>query len=254
MKAPNLAALTLFLLVALTCACFAQDNNNTSGAVESTCAHWAKLRLDKHKEFKGGSNDVYDTGGCYGYFKGLMDGMDNTGGWQLQDGTLGTFQIDWSQISSTWDVIQAFEEYVESTPLAKGKPAWNTLQHVLIANKLGSFAPQTSAQASNLTDECKAGVKNVLNEFNADNNLKTIDTETLSSSVAKLLNCWNTPHLSDVDVELIASATAEAQAVLISRAMNVLTRNSLLPQFSAERSGPSSANKTLANIPSATEQ
>ena len=78
---------------------WAQDNSAVD--VQNSCAHWSKLRLDKHKQFKGDSTDLYDTGVCLGYFEGLMDGMDDTGGWQLNDGTLGAFQIKRSSINST---------------------------------------------------------------------------------------------------------------------------------------------------------
>ena len=73
---------------------------------------------------------------CLGYFDGLMDGMDNTGGWQLEDGTTAVLQIKRSAISSTWDVIRAFYGYVDANPLANGKPAWSVLQSFLRTNGL----------------------------------------------------------------------------------------------------------------------
>ncbi len=92
--------------------------------VQTSCAHWAKVRVDKHKQFKGDSDDLYETGLCLGYFEGLMDGMDDTGGWQHSDGSAAIYQIKRSAIASPWDVIRAFYSYVDANPLAKGKPAW----------------------------------------------------------------------------------------------------------------------------------
>jgi hypothetical protein len=92
-----------FVLLLLRSSVSAQDTSAVN--VQTSCAHWAKVHVDKHKQFKGDSNDLYQTGVCLGYFDGLMDGMDNTGGWQLEDGTTAVFQIKRSAISSTWDVI-----------------------------------------------------------------------------------------------------------------------------------------------------
>jgi hypothetical protein len=247
-------ALALLFVLLIATSLLAQES--TSVDVQTSCAHWAKLHVDKHKQFKGGSNDLYQTGACVGYFEGMMDGMDNTGGWRRSDGTVGTFQIKRASITSSWDVIRAFYEYVDATPLAKGKPAWNVLQQVLITNGLGSFTPEAppETQVSSLSNECKAGATNILTEFKADADLKTVDTGTLASFVQKLVVCWDTPHLTDADTALIASATAEAQMVLVTRAMNVLDRNSLLPEFRAERSVSSSSNKTVSTIRGGAEQ
>lgn len=73
--------------------------------IQTNCVHWAKLRADKHKQFKGDSDDVYQTGICVGYFDGLMDGMDDTGGWKSSDGSFMVFQIKRSAINSTWGKI-----------------------------------------------------------------------------------------------------------------------------------------------------
>jgi len=219
--------------------------------VQSSCAHWAKVRLDKHKQFKGDSNDLYQTGACEGYFEGLMDGMDDTGGWQLPDGTVAVFQIKRSAINSTWDIVQAFYTYVDANPLAKGKPAWSVLQSVLRTNGLATLVPQTSkpqSQASLLSSECKTGTTNTLTAFNTDADLKTIDTPTLASATDKLIGCWNTPGITDSDIAAILAATAEAQDVLVSRAISVLDRNSLLPEFRAERSRSSTQIKPVSNF------
>jgi hypothetical protein len=94
------SALSLLLVGAV----WGQDTSAAS--VQISCAHWAKVHVDKHKQFKGDSNDLYQTGVCEGYFEGLMDGMDNTGGWLLEDGTIAVFQIKRSSINSTWDIVQ----------------------------------------------------------------------------------------------------------------------------------------------------
>lgn len=236
---------------------WAQDTSAVN--VQSSCAHWAKVRLDKHKQFKGDSTDLYQTGVCLGYFKGLMDGMDNTGGWQLEDGSVAVFQIKRSAINSTWDVIQAFYAYVDAHPLANGKPAWSVLQSVLRTNGLATVVPQASksqTQHSALSSECKKGTANILTEFDTDADLKTIDTPTLASATDKLIGCWNTPGITDSDIASILSATAEAQDVLVSRAVSVLDRNSLLPEFRAERSRSSTRIKPVSNVSGtrATEQ
>src|ERR1700732_214302 len=70
---------------------WAQDSSAVN--VQSSCAHWSNLRLDKNKQFKGDSKDLYQTGVCFGYFTGLIDGMDNTGGWQLSDKSVAAFQV-----------------------------------------------------------------------------------------------------------------------------------------------------------------
>lgn len=113
-----LIVVVAFVLLLLRSSVSAQDTSAVN--VQTSCAHWSKLRVDKHKQFKGDSDDLYETGMCAGYFNGLMDGMDNTGGWQLEDGTTAVFQIKRSAISSTWDVIRAFYTYVDANPLANG--------------------------------------------------------------------------------------------------------------------------------------
>src|ERR1700674_1683442 len=210
---------------------WSQDTSAVS--VQTSCAHWAKVRIDKHKQFKGDSNDLYQTGVCLGYFEGLMDGMDNTGGWLLEDKSSAVFQIKRSSINSTWNVIQGFYTYLDANPLANGKPAWSVLQHVLMANRLAAFVPQT--QYSALSSECKTGTTNILTEFNTDADLKTIDTPTLASATDKLIVCGSTPGITDSDIASVLTAAAESQGVLVSRAVRVLERNSLLQDFKAER-------------------
>jgi hypothetical protein len=115
---------------------YAQDY--TAESVQESCAHWSKVHLSAKKEFKGNSQDVYQTGVCVGYFTGLMDGIDNTSGWG--DGKADyMFHIERNSINSIWDVIRAFYTYVQNNPLAKGKPAWKILQIVLIDNHLAGF-------------------------------------------------------------------------------------------------------------------
>jgi len=257
MKNLALIVVSAFAVLLLRSSVSAQDASAVN--VQTSCAHWAKVRVDKHKQFKGDSNDLYQTGVCLGYFDGLMDGMDNTGGWQLEDGTTAVLQIKRSAISSTWDVIRAFYTYVDANPLANGKPAWSVLQGVLRTNGLATVVPQASksqSQASVLTDECKRGATNIMTQFNSDPDLKVIDTPTLASFSDKLVGCWNTPGISDSDSAFILSATSEAQNVLIFRAISVLTRNSLLPEFKAERSSSSTRSKTVSNVSggTATEQ
>ena len=131
-----------------------------------SCARTGTLRLDRNKQFKGDSKDLYQTGVCFGYFTGLIDGMDNTGGWQLSNKSVAAFQIKREAINSTWDVVRAFYAYVDANPLAKGKPAWSVLQNVLTTNGLATFVPQTTqAQTSALSSECKTGANNVNTQF-----------------------------------------------------------------------------------------
>lgn len=129
----SFAALFLFGNLA-----YAQDY--TAESVQASCDHWLKVHVNSKKEFKGNSEDVYQTGICVGYFTGLMDGIDNTSGWSMGGGSSNyMFHIDRSSISSIWDVIRAFYTYVRDNPLAKGKPAWKILQTVLIDNHLAGF-------------------------------------------------------------------------------------------------------------------
>jgi hypothetical protein len=222
--------------------------------VQTSCAHWAKVRVDKHKQFKGGSDDLYETGLCLGYFEGLMDGMDNTGGWQHSDGSAATFQIKRSAIASPWDVIRAFYSYVDANPLAKGKPAWSVLQGVLTSNGLATFVPQaTHQEPSALSNECAAGANNVITQFTSDNELKAIDSPTLASVNGKLRDCMNTKGLTDTDSVLLLVAENEANIVLLDRAINVLDRHTLLPELRAERS-TSTRNTTVSRVPSGTDQ
>lgn len=228
----------------------AQDTSAVN--VQTSCAHWSKLRVDKHKQFKGDSDDLYQTGLCVGYFSGLMDGMDDTGGWKMSDGTVAAFQIKRSAINSTWDVIRAFYAYIDANPLAKGKPAWGVLQGVLTANGLASFVPQEQqAQPSALSNECKAGANNVIGQFNSDSDLKAIDTPTLVSVARKLRECLDTKGLSDADSVLLLFAQNQANMALLDRAVNVLDRHALLPELRAERS-TSTRNTTASHVPSAT--
>ncbi|MGB8583932.1 MAG: hypothetical protein WCD47_24175 [Candidatus Sulfotelmatobacter sp.] len=247
----NLALLVVTVFVPLFGSTVsAQDASAVN--VQTSCAHWEKLRLDKHKQFKGGSDDLYETGLCLGYFDGLMDGMDNTGGWQHSDGSVGVFEIKRSAIASKWDVIRAFYAYVDATPLAKGKPAWSVLQSVLTANGLATFVPQeTHPQPSVLNDECKTGANNVISQFNSDSDLKAIDTATLVSVSSKLRECLNTKGLTDADSVLLLFAQNQANLVLLDRAVNVLDRHALLPELRAERS-TSTRNTTASHIPSGT--
>jgi len=218
--------------------------------VQTSCAHWSKLRVDKHKQFKGDSDDLYQTGLCVGYFSGLMDGMDDTGGWKMSDGSFAVFQIKRSSINSTWDVIRAFYDYIDAHPLAKGKPAWGVLQGVLTTNGLASFVPQeVQAQPSALSNECKTGANNVIGQFKSDNELKVVDTPTLVSVNSKLNECLETKGLTDADSAILLEAQSEAGIVLLVRAMNVLDRHGLLRELRAEGS-PSSGNSTLSRVPS----
>ena len=251
MKNFALIVVAAFALLLLRSSVSAQDTSAVN--VQTSCAHWAKVRVDKHKQFKGDSNDLYQTGVCLGYFDGLMDGMDNTGGWQLEDGTTALFQIKRSAISSTWDVIRAFYTYVDANPLANGKPAWSVLQSVLRTNGLATVVPQASKaepQASALTDECKRGASNVISQFNTDSDLKAIDTPTLVSVSGKLRECLDTKGLTDADSVLLLFAQNQANLVLLDRAVNVLDRHALLPEVRAERSP--SRNTTVSHVPSGT--
>jgi hypothetical protein len=139
----------LLLLLLLMHAACAYGQDSTAESAQAACAHWAKVHVDgKTKGFKGSSENVYQTGVCFGYFAGLMDGIDNTSGWG--DGKADyLFHIDRQSINSIWDVITAFYKYVSDNPLSKGKPAWKVLQTVLIENHLAGFQKVSSdAQAS----------------------------------------------------------------------------------------------------------
>ena len=118
----------------------ASAQENKADSVVSSCAHWGSVKFDqKHNQFKGSSEDLYQTGVCIGYFEGLMDGLNDTGGWGTEGNLV--FHIDRKSISSTWDVITAFYHYINTNPLAKGKPAWQVLQVVLVNNHLAEFVP-----------------------------------------------------------------------------------------------------------------
>jgi hypothetical protein len=252
-KTHTLVAVSVFVALHLP-NLWAQDASAVN--VQTSCAHWAKLRVDKHKQFKGGSDDLYQTGLCVGYFNGLMDGMDGTGGWQRSDGGTMVFQIKRSAINSTWDVIRSFYDYVDSNPLAKGKPAWSVLQSVLTANGLATLSPQTTqSQPSALSNECKAGANNVITQFDSDSDLTAIDTPTLGSVYSKLGECMQTKDLTTNDTVLLLTAEAEANTALLKRAMDVLERHALLPELRAERS-TSTRTTTLSHAPNgtATEQ
>lgn len=247
MKNFALHVVAVVVLLSFESRAWAQDESASN--IQNSCAHWAKLRVDRHKQFKGGSDDLYETGLCLGYFNGLMDGMDNTGGWQHSDGTLGTFQIRRSAISSPWDVIRAFYAYVDANPLEKGKPAWSVLQAVLISNGLATFVAQAQARPSALSNECTAGAHNVMTQFNSDSGLKAIDTPTLVSVNVKLEDCMKTKSLTDADSVLLLAAEGETSIVLLGRAVNVLDRHALLPELGAERS-TSMRNATVSGAPS----
>lgn len=248
MKNTALLAVAAVVLLPFGSTLVAQDESAVS--VQASCAHWAKLRVDKHKQFKGGSDDLYETGLCLGYFDGLMDGMDNTGGWQHSDGSLATFQIKRSAISSPWDVIRAFYAHVDANPLEKGKPAWSVLQGVLIANGLATFIPQApQTQPSALNNECTTGANNVITQFHSDSDLKAIDTPTLATVNGKLRDCMNTKGLTDADSVLLLAAENETNAVLLERAVTVLDRHALLPELKAEHSN-SMPSTTVSRTPS----
>lgn len=129
----------VFLLFNLLFCGAAAAQDSDAASVVTSCAHWASLKVDKHSQFKGSPEDLYQTGICVGYFEGLIDGLNGSGGWGT-DGNL-VFQIDTKSIHSTWDVIRAFYAYVNDNPLAKGKPAWKVLQIVLVNNHLADFVP-----------------------------------------------------------------------------------------------------------------
>jgi hypothetical protein len=245
----NRVLLAVFFFAALQVAPLrAQDSSAVN--VQNSCAHWSNLHLDKNKQFKGDSKDLYQTGVCFGYFTGLIDGMDNTGGWQLTNKNVAAFQIKREAINSTWDVVRAFYAYVDANPLAKGKPAWSVLQNVLTTNGLATFVPQNSqAQTSALSNECRTGANNVNSQFDSDSELKSVDTATLASVYEKLGECLDTKGLTDADSVLLLTAEVEANAALLKRAVTVLDRHELLPELKAERS-TSSRNKTVSNTPS----
>jgi hypothetical protein len=209
--------------------------------VQTSCAHWSRLRVDKRREFKGSADDMYQTGVCLGYFEGLMDGMDNTGGWRQADSTqYSFFQIKRSAVASEWDVIRSFYSYVDANPLAKGKPAWSILQSVLITNGLATFVPQKEqGEASVLNSECKTGANNVITLFSSDVDLKAIDTQDLASVDEKLQKCLGTDGLTTTDSALLLGAQSEASFVLLGRAINVLDRHDLLPELQNEHSSSS---------------
>jgi hypothetical protein len=228
---------------------WAQDSIAVS--VQKSCAHWNNLRLDKNKQFKGDAKDLYQTGVCFGYFSGLIDGMDNTSGWQLPDKSIAAFQIKRDAINSTWDVVRAFYAYVDANPLAKGKPAWSVLQNVLTTNGLATFVPQTvQTPTSALSSECRAGANNVNNQFNSDSELKDIDTPTLVSIYSQLADCLGTKGLSDADSVLLLTAETEANTTLLSRAVSVLDRHALLSELRAERSTSTRKKTVSRELPS----
>jgi hypothetical protein len=133
----------LFYLSVLFCS-VASAQEYKADSIVSSCAHWGSVKLDKHKQFKGSSEDLYQTGVCVGYFEGLIDGLNDSGGWG-KEGNL-VFHIDTKSISSTWDVITAFYGYIRANPLEKGRPAWQVLQVVLVSNHLAEFVPSQRQQ------------------------------------------------------------------------------------------------------------
>lgn len=246
MKTLILLTATVLLLLIVGIAS-AQDASAVN--IQTSCAHWAKLRVDKHKQFKGDSDDLYETGMCAGYFNGLMDGMDNTGGWRDSDGSLSVFQIKRSAINSTWDVIRAFYTYMDAKPLARGKPAWSVLQTVLTSNGLATFTPQREQpEVSALTNECKTGADNVIAEFSSDSELNAIDTSTLVTVNSKLEDCLGTKGLTAKDSVLLLTAHNESSIILLARAVRVLDHHELLPELKAERS-MSTHDRTVSHSP-----
>lgn len=247
MKNPFCLGVCLLFLLGIPAA-WTQDTSSVN--VQTSCAHWGNLHLDKRKQFKGNSDDLYQTGMCVGYFSGLIDGMDETGGWRFPDGTTASFRVNRAQIDSTWDVVRAFYKYVDANPLEKGKPAWSVLQKVLTSNKLASFV-QTDAPpqpaASTLSAQCKTGANNVIAQYNADSDLKAIDTPTLADVYAQLGECMSTKGISDADSVLVLSAATEANTVILTRALNTLDRHALMAEFRSDRT--TTTNKTVSNLP-----
>jgi hypothetical protein len=245
---PNRCMPVIFLLILLVSIPLgAQDSSAVD--VQNSCAHWNNLRLNKNKQFKGDSKDVYQTGICFGYFAGLLDGMDNTGGWQLTDKSTAFLHIKRESINSTWDVIRAFYAYVDANPLSNGKPAWSVLQNVLVKGGLATFEPETRpTRPSGLTDECRTGANNLNSQFLSNSELKVIDTATLGSVYQELAACLDTKNLNDADTALVLTAETEAGSALLSRAITVLDRHSLLPELKAERPA-STQDKTLSSLP-----
>ena len=143
-------------------------------------------------------------------------------------------------INSTWDVIRTFYEHVDANPLEKGKPAWSVLQKVLTANGLATLSPQAiQSRSSVLTQECKTGAQNVINQFDSDSGLSVIDTQTLLSVYSKLGNCMETKGLTDDDSLLLLAAETEAGTALLTRAISVLSKHELVPEFNIQK--PASA-------------
>lgn len=167
------------------------DQNVKAVSFQDSCAHSAKLHFDKHKEKpKGHADDLYDTGQCVGYFRGLIDGLDDTGGWHLPDGTVARFRINRAAIDSMWDVIQAVQAYVDATPLAKGKPAWEILQAVLLSNGLATFTVDTPQPgASSSSDECTGGSTNTITKLRSDEDPARIATAPGEPILGKLIDC-----------------------------------------------------------------
>ncbi|MFZ0585529.1 MAG: hypothetical protein WAM48_04170 [Candidatus Sulfotelmatobacter sp.] len=62
MKNLALIVVAAVVLLLLRTSVSAQDTSAVN--VQTSCAHWAKVRVDKHKQFKGDSNDLYQTGVC----------------------------------------------------------------------------------------------------------------------------------------------------------------------------------------------
>ena len=60
MKNLTLIVVLAFAVLLLRSSVSAQDTSAVN--VQTSCAHWAKVRVDKHKQFKGDSNDLYQTG------------------------------------------------------------------------------------------------------------------------------------------------------------------------------------------------
>ena len=141
-------AVLLFSSLASAQSSMAVTEDLKAADVQDSCAHRAKLHVDKHKEVKGDAKDVFNAGLCAGYVRGLIDGLDNTGGWRLSDGTVAGFEINRSGINSIRDVIQAFYAYVETTPLIQGQTGMGDSANSAVIKWVGgfySFHPRISA-------------------------------------------------------------------------------------------------------------
>jgi hypothetical protein len=111
-----------------------------------------------------------------------------------------------------------------------------------MSNGLAAFVPEVPEvpeapeyERSQLSNECKTGITSIICQFSSDNDLKSVDTPTLASVLAKLVDCSGATSLSNPDSTLIFMAQAEIERVLLVRAANVIGRHSLLPEFRLDR-------------------